>query len=150
MNEYEKISYSPEEIGIFFDGFMPYNVKLKDVTWWKQVDRKMRSKTMNEHDYIKERLPEEMILGQLMEECAELAQAAHKIIRQRQGVNLPHGDHDFVADLNEEIADVMLCALLVENTDWNEIEKIMIEKYARWDKRLREEVEQRDNDSEDR
>ena len=106
---------------------------------------------MNQYYYtIKEILSEEMILGQLMEECAELAQAAHKIIRQRQGVNLPHGDHDFVADLNEEIADVMLCALLVENTDWNEIEKIMIEKYARWDKRLREEVEQRDNDSEDR
>lgn len=39
MNEYEKISYTPEEIGIFFDGFTYYEVKLKDVTWWKQVDR---------------------------------------------------------------------------------------------------------------
>lgn len=139
MNEYEKISYSPEEIGIFFDGFMPYNVKLKDVTWWKQVDRKMRSKTMNEHDYIKERLPEEMIMGQLMEECAELAQAAHKIIRQRQGANLPHGDHDYIADLNEELADVLLCTSLLDCVDWDMVEGIKDEKRFRWAKRLTEE-----------
>lgn len=32
------------------------------------------------NEYIKSRLSEEMILGQLMEECAELIKAAHKVI----------------------------------------------------------------------
>lgn len=32
---------------------------------------------------INEILTEEQILGQLMEECAELIQAAHKVIRER-------------------------------------------------------------------
>ena len=106
---------------------------------------------MNQYYYytIKEILPQDMILGQLMEECAELSQVAHKIIRQQQGVNLPHGNHDFIANLNEEIADVILCTLLVDGTDWNNVEKTIIEKYARWDARLREEVKQRDNDSKD-
>lgn len=40
MNEYEKISYSPEEIGILFDGVSHYESKLKDVTWWKLVEQK--------------------------------------------------------------------------------------------------------------
>lgn len=62
-------------------------------------------------NYINSHLAEEQILGQLMEECAELIQAAHKIIRQRQGVNLPHTDHPLVDDLEEEIADVMLCVM---------------------------------------
>lgn len=93
------------------------------------------------NDYIKDHLPEEMILGQLMEECAELSQAAHKIIRLQQGVNLPHGDHDFIAELNEELADVLLCAALLDCVDWDKVSGIMDEKCFRWGKRLMAERE---------
>lgn len=75
-----------------------------------------------------------------MEECAELIQAAHKIIRQRQGVNLPHTDHPLVDDLEEEIADVMLCVMQLSCIDGDKIESWIISKEARWEKRLREEA----------
>lgn len=90
-------------------------------------------------NYINSHLAEEQILGQLMEECAELIQAAHKIIRQRQGVNLPHTDHPLVDDLEEEIADVMLCVSKLSCIDGDKIESWIISKEARWEQRLREE-----------
>ncbi len=90
-------------------------------------------------NYINSHLAEEQILGQLMEECAELIQAAHKIIRQRQGVNLPHTDHPLVDDLEEEIADVMLCVMQLSCIDGDKIESWIISKEARWEQRLREE-----------
>ena len=88
---------------------------------------------------IKNRLPEEMILGQLMEECADLIQAAHKVIRSRQAINRPHGDCDYVAALEEEIADVMLCVAQLSCIDGDKIESWIISKEARWKQRLREE-----------
>lgn len=91
------------------------------------------------NEYIKSRLSEEMILGQLMEECAELIKAAHKVIRERQGVNLPHVDHSAVEDLEEEIADVMLCVSLLNCIDGDKIESWIISKENRWERRLREE-----------
>lgn len=54
---------------------------------------------------INEILTEKQILGQLMEECAELIQAAHKVIRARQAVNRPHGDCDYIAQVEEEAAE---------------------------------------------
>lgn len=89
-------------------------------------------------EYIKSRLSEEMILGQLMEECAELIKAAHKVIRERQGVNLPHIDHSAVEDLEEEIADVMLCVSLLSCVDGDKIESWIISKENRWERRLKE------------
>ena len=91
------------------------------------------------NEYIKSRLSEEMILGQLMEECAELIKAAHKVIRERQGVNLPHIDHLTVEDLEEEIADVMLCVSLLSGIDGDRIESWIISKENRWERRLKEE-----------
>ena len=88
---------------------------------------------------INEILTEEQILGQLMEECAELIQAAHKMIRQRQGVNLPHIDHPPVDDLEEEIADVMLCTALLSSVDGDKIERWIAYKADRWARRLNEE-----------
>lgn len=92
------------------------------------------------NEYIKNRLSEEMILGQLMEECAELIQAAHKVIRDRQGVNKPHGGCDYIASLEEEIADVILCTALLSSVDGNEIGRWIAYKADRWEKRLREEA----------
>lgn len=91
------------------------------------------------NEYIKSRLSEEMILGQLMEECAELIKAAHKVIRERQEVNLPHIDHPAVEDLEEEIADVMLCVSLLSGIDGDRIESWIMSKENRWERRLREE-----------
>lgn len=88
---------------------------------------------------INEILTEEQILGQLMEECAELIQAAHKVIRSRQAVNRPHGDCDYVAALEEEIADVMLCVMQLSCIDGDKIESWIIAKENRWEQRLREE-----------
>ena len=90
-------------------------------------------------NYINANLSEEQILGQLMEECAELIQAAHKVIRSRQPVNRPYGDCDYVAALEEEIADVMLCVAQLSCIDGDKIESWIISKEARWKQRLREE-----------
>ena len=90
-------------------------------------------------NYINDHLSEEQILGQLMEECAELIQAAHKVIRDRQGVNKPHGGCDYIASLEEEIADVILCTALLSSVDGNKIGRWIAYKADRWEKRLREE-----------
>lgn len=90
-------------------------------------------------NYINDHMTEEQILGQLMEECAELIQAAHKVIRSRQPVNRPHGGCDYVAALEEEIADVILCTALLSSVDGNKIGRWIIAKENRWEQRLREE-----------
>lgn len=91
-------------------------------------------------NYINDHLTEEQILGQLMEECAELIQAAHKVIRSRQAVNRPHGGCDYIASLEEEIADVILCTALLSSVDGNKIGRWIAYKADRWEKRLREEA----------
>lgn len=91
-------------------------------------------------NYINANLSEEQILGQLMEECAELIQAAHKVIRDRQGVNKPHGGCDYIASLEEEIADVILCTALLSSVDGNKIGRWIAYKVDRWEKRLGEEA----------
>lgn len=93
-------------------------------------------------NYINANLSEEQILGQLMEECAELIQAAHKVIRDRQGVNKPHGGCDYIASLEEEIADVILCTALLSSVDGNKIGRWIAYKADRWEKRLREEAKE--------
>ena len=88
---------------------------------------------------INEILTEEQILGQLMEECAELIQAAHKIIRQRQEVNRPHGGGNYIAQVEEEAADVIACISQLSSVSIENIDRICDEKLARWEKRLNEE-----------
>lgn len=89
--------------------------------------------------YIKEHLTEEVILGQLMEECAELIKAASKVIRERQGINRPHVERPVIENLEEEIADVMLCISLMSCVDEDRIESWTIAKENRWERRLKEE-----------
>ena len=88
---------------------------------------------------ISEILTEEQILGQLMEERAELIQAAHKVIRERQGVNRPHGDCDYIAQVEEEAADVIACISQLSSVSIENIDRICDEKLERWEKRLNEE-----------
>ena len=88
---------------------------------------------------INEILTEEQILGQLMEECAELIQAAHKVIRERQGVNKPHGGGNYIAQVEEEAADVIACISQLPSVSIETIDRICDEKLERWKKRLNEE-----------
>lgn len=88
---------------------------------------------------INEILTEEQILGQLMEECAELIQAAHKVIRERQSVNKLHGDCDYIAQVEEEAADVIACISQLSSISIENIDRICDEKLERWAKRLNEE-----------
>lgn len=88
---------------------------------------------------IGEILTEEQILGQLMEECAELIQAAHKVIRDRQGMNKPHGGGNYIAQVEEEAADVIACISQLSSVSIETIDLICDEKLARWEKRLNEE-----------
>lgn len=88
---------------------------------------------------IDEILTEEQILGQLMEECAELIQAAHKVVRERQGVNRPHGGGNYIAQVEEEAADVIACISQLSSVSIETIDRICDEKLARWEKRLNEE-----------
>lgn len=88
---------------------------------------------------IGEILTEEQILGQLMEECAELIQAAHKVIRDRQGMNKPHGGGNYIAQVEEEAADVIACISQLSSVSIETIDRICDEKLARWEKRLNEE-----------
>ena len=85
-------------------------------------------------------LTTEELLAQLAEECAELSQAALKLIRARTGRNpTPRTAQECVESLAEEMADVALCMGLVADAydlDVDEIEEIRDEKVARWAKRL--------------
>ena len=54
-------------------------------------------------------------------------------------MNLPHIDHPAVEDLEEEIADVMLCVSLLSGIDGDRIESWIMSKENRWERRLREE-----------
>lgn len=97
-------------------------------------------------------LPEEEILAQLAEECAEASKAALKLRRARSGVNpTPVSENDALLNLVEELADIYLCAFVmfggeldVEDPD-NEmgaladaIGEIIEKKLDRWKRRMME------------
>jgi len=76
------------------------------------------------------------LLAQLAEECAELGKAAMKLRRALDGRNpTPVSLHDAECNLQEELADVLLCAVLV-NIDTEEIERTMRRKIPRWLSRI--------------
>lgn len=91
-------------------------------------------------NYIQQQLTAEELLAQLAEECAELSQAALKLIRARTGRNpTPRTILECTENLAEEMADVVLCIGLVADEcgmDVGAIEVIGDEKAARWAKRL--------------
>ena len=93
---------------------------------------------------IVEKIGVPALLEQTAEECCELAQACLKMARKLREENpTPKNIEDIRADLIEEAADVELCLELLEFDtkvlSYLEVDRIMEEKKARWEKRLEEE-----------
>jgi NTP pyrophosphatase (non-canonical NTP hydrolase) len=90
-------------------------------------------------NYIRDQLGDEELLAQLSEECNELAKASLKMRRVLDGRNpTPVRMSEAWANLQEEIADVLLC-LKALDIDYNEPEyrTLMEGKTYRWVGRLR-------------
>lgn len=84
-------------------------------------------------------LPQDELLLQLAEEAAELSQAAMKLRRVMDGRNpTPVGYQMAVKNLNEEMADVLLCAEQISSLDETQITKTKQSKLARWMERLKD------------
>lgn len=81
-------------------------------------------------------------LEQLAEECNELGKASLKMARKLRGENpTPLTKEEIMENLNEEMADVMLCInnLVEAGFISNEsIESVMLQKEKRWYERLNE------------
>ena len=93
---------------------------------------------MNLDEKIKQHIPQDELLAQLAEECAELSQAALKLRRALTGINpTPVTAEEARANLIEEIADVYnVSGFLLETEDFLEIYDIVQQKRERWLKRL--------------
>lgn len=93
---------------------------------------------MNLDEKIKQHIPQDELLTQLAEECAELSQAALKLRRVLTGINpTPVTAEEARWNLVEEAADVCnVLWLLVDAKDNIEIYNIIRRKRARWVKRL--------------
>ena len=87
---------------------------------------------------IKQHLPQDELLAQLAEECAELSQAALKLRRALTGINpTPVAADEARRNLAEEAADVYnVLGLLLDAEDNAEIYSIIRRKKERWLKRL--------------
>lgn len=90
------------------------------------------------NEKIKQHIPQDELLAQLAEECAELSQAALKLRRALTGINpTPVTVEDARLNLVEEAADVYnVLGLLLDAEDNAEIYEIIRRKKARWVKRL--------------
>ena len=84
------------------------------------------------------------LLLQCAEECNELAQACLKMTRKLEGNNpTPKTMEEITNDLNEEIADVLLCLGALDEADITNnqiIESIIMAKEDRWAKRILEDI----------
>ena len=87
---------------------------------------------------IKQHIPQDELLTQLAEECAELSQAALKLRRALTGINpTPVTVEEARKNLVEETADVYnVLGLLLDAEDNAEIYDIIRRKKARWLNRL--------------
>ena len=87
---------------------------------------------------IKRHLPEEELLLQLAEECAELSQAALKLRRALTGINpTPIAEDEARGNLLEEAADVYcVLGLMLGHEEHAEIYGIIKRKKERWAGRL--------------
>ena len=54
-------------------------------------------------------------------------------------MNRPHGDCDYIAQVEEEAADVIACISQLSSVSIENIDRICDEKLERWEKRLNEE-----------
>ena len=90
------------------------------------------------NEKIKLHIPQDELLAQLAEECAELSQAALKLRRALTGINpTPVTAEEARANLIEEIADVYnVSGFLLETEDFLKIYDIVQQKRERWLKRL--------------
>lgn len=90
------------------------------------------------NEKIKQHLPQDELLAQLAEECAELSQAALKLQRALTGINpTPVTADEARKNLVEETADVYnVLGLLLDAVENAEIYDIIRRKKARWVKRL--------------
>ena len=93
---------------------------------------------MNLNEKIKQRLPQDELLAQLAEECAELSQGALKLRRALTGINpTPVTAEEARKNLVEEAADVYnVLGLLLDAADNAEIYSIIRRKKERWLNRL--------------
>ena len=93
---------------------------------------------MNLDEKIKQHIPQDELLAQLAEECAELSQAALKLRRALTGINpTPVTADEARENLIEEIADVYnVSGFLLETEDFLKIYDIVQQKRERWLKRL--------------
>lgn len=93
---------------------------------------------MNLDEKIKQHIPQDELLAQLAEECAELSQAALKLRRALTGINpTPVTAEEARTNLIEEIADVYnVSGFLLETEDFLKIYDIVQQKRERWLKRL--------------
>lgn len=88
-------------------------------------------------DRISDYLSQEELLAQVAEEAAELAQAALKLRRVLNGNSpTPVQYSDAVDQLNEEMADVMLCTDQLHFLDMEKIKQIYAAKEKRWLERM--------------
>ena len=94
---------------------------------------------MNLDEKIKRHIPQDELLAQLAEECAELSQAALKLRRALTGINpTPVTAEEARKNLVEETADVYnVLGLLLDAVDNAEIYSIIRRKKERWLKRLK-------------
>jgi len=90
------------------------------------------------NEKIKQHIPQDELLAQLAEECAELSQAALKLRRALTGINpTPVTAEEARKNLVEEAADVYnVLGLLLDAADNAEIYSIIRRKKERWLKRL--------------
>ena len=93
---------------------------------------------MNLDEKIKQHIPQDELLAQLVEECAELSQATLKLRRALTGINpTPVTADEARKNLVEEAADVYnVLGLLLDAVDNAEIYSIIRRKKERWLKRL--------------
>lgn len=100
---------------------------------------------MNEHivDYI----GEAALLEQTAEEASELSQACLKMARKIRGENpTPKDTNDILENLNEEIADVILCCNELVDAriaSYDDIGGMAMKKYKRWCERVKNEENNR-------
>lgn len=99
---------------------------------------------MTDYEYIRDKVPGDELLCQLMEECGELSAAANHLRRARNEVNpTPKDLMDATVEFEEEIADVLtvLNAIGDYTTAVNINVRIISEikfKAERWKQRLME------------
>lgn len=130
-------SFHECEHGIKEEGWKQHYNKSEDE--WELSARIARR---NEHgrpdEKIKQHIPQDELLAQLAEECAELSQAALKLRRALTGINpTPVTVEEARKNLVEETADVYnVMGLLLDAADNAEIYSIIRRKKERWLKRL--------------